>query len=209
MSGSNQTLSRPGALPVWPSASPLNPAGLLTYSHPAGAGYELYELPVSRLLGAKAVAPTSGTQQVAKLTYTSAVGAAGTGTITASVTSKDLGRTVTATTATIANSAAVADIATAVALALNTALTADDDLVLTVTSAAGVVLAAGSATADPTLAIVEVSRTVTAGAANNVVTAVVAAVAGTVPDFLGQLAIAGATVKAATSLRNNTWTAVN
>ena len=207
MSGSNQTLSRPGALAVWPAASPLNPAGLVTYAHPDGAGYRLYSLPVSRAMGAKVGVPTNGTQQVQKLTYTSVVGAVGTGTITVAVTSKNLGRTVAATTATIANNATATDVATAVALALNLVLTIADNLVLTATSAAGVVLAAGSATADPALSIVEVSRTVV-GAASNTTTANVAAVAGTAPDFLGQLAIDGSAVKVCTSTRLNVWTAV-
>lgn len=206
---SNQLLTRPGALPSLPATIPLDPNGLVVYYHPAGAGYAPYELPLSRSHGAKVGTPVNGTAQVAKLTYTSAVGAAGTGTVTAAVTSRALGRTVTATTTTLANNATTTDIATAVAAALNVALTNADDLVLTVTSAAGVVLATGSAAADPTLAIVEVGRTVSSGAASNTNTAVVAAVAGTVPDYLGQLAVNGSTVSAATNLRTNAWTAVN
>lgn len=200
---------RPGLYPLWPATTALPTDGVALVAVPAGLGYETYEVPLTRLAIAKAGVPTSGTQQVQKLTFTSAVGAAGTGTITVALTSAALGRTVTATTATLANNATVTDIATAVALALNNELTADDDTKITVTSSVGVVLVAGSAVADATLLLEETARTVTDGAANNTTTANVAAVLGTVADFLGQQSINGTTVYVATSTRNNTWTAVN
>ena len=208
MSGLNQLLSRPGSGITLPTDAIIDPLGLLLYAKPAGGGYEFYEVPASRLINAKSGTATSGTQQIAKLTYTAGTTATtGGGTITVALVSAALGRTVTATTAAIAHTAAVAAIATAISTALNLVLTSDDDLLITVDATAGTVNVKGGAIADSTLALTVVSTTTTGTASNN--SSPVAAVLGAVPDYLGQMSINNNTVQVATSLRNNTWTTVS
>lgn len=210
MSGYNQTVSRPGTLPTWPAASPLDPAGLLQYLHPAGAGHEVYQLPVSRLNGAKAGAVVDGVAQAEGVTFATSSSTAGSRTLTLASSLLSAPIVVTAVLADDVNTA------NAQALALRTLLiaaVADDavaaaNFVVATTANASVLVTAKKAAADDATFTVTQAGT---GLADTTVAAHAgtAGVAGTTPDFLGQLAIDGSTVKVATNLLLNTWTAVN
>ncbi len=208
MSGSNQSLTRPGALPTWPAASPLNPAGLVTYAHPAGDGHELYQLPVSRLGGAKSGAPTNGTQQVAGITLTTSSSTAGSWAITIASPRLSAPITATATLAGAVNTASAQGTAVRAAIAAAIAANAAAAALFASTGSAGTFsVTAVNAAADTAAFTITATKTgladTTQAAANT------AGVLGTVPDFLGQLAINGTTVYSATSLATNTWTALN
>lgn len=208
MSGSNQTLSRPGVLPLWPVASPLNPAGLLTYSHPAGAGYEHYELPVSRLLGAKSGAPSNGTAQIAGITLATSSSTVGSWlvTIASPLLAESISLTVPIAVAvtTSANQALAIRAAIAAAIAADPVATAN----LTSTGSASTfsvtAKAAAATSADFTITAVKTGVDGTTQSAANT-----PGVLGTPADFAGQLSVNGTTVYAATNQLLNTWTAVN
>lgn len=206
---SNQILSRPGALPTWPTGVPLSPDGLITYSHPNATGYTPYSMPVSAILGSKVGVPTAtGVAQVAGITLATAAATAGTWLVT--LKSPFFPAPVVVTVA-VANGASATTQATNTAAALNAAISLVPRALATVavSSSAGLLTATQKQAAanDSAFALTMVATGITG--TTQATTGTTAGVLGTPVDYLGQHSIGGTTVYVATSALLNTWTPVN
>lgn len=197
----------PGTMPVWPAEAPFNPDGLVVYQHPTPCGYEVYQIPIGRLYGAKQGAVTSGVRQTFTRTFTTPIEAAGAGVIRYRVTSMLLNMPMEFNM-TVSNNRTIAQLGQDLHWAISALIGSHGGgQKLTVGNVGEICTLTGSATQDPTLNIVEVSRTALGGASTGAAGTV--AVAGTLPDFLGQKAIDGTTVKACTNIHWQAWTALN
>lgn len=206
MSGANSLQSRPGTLPVLPAALALTGAIKFTASFPDGAGETLYDVPLSRLGGARAVAPTNGVAQVKTGTVVVSV-AATAGTFNVTVTSALFSAPEVVAVTLISADDTAAEVATKIRAALTANAVVSAAFTIGGASAAVVLTAKLAKANDTTLniawpAVQGITALVTAASTT-------AGVLGTVPEYLGQLAISGSTVKAATDLSLNTWTTIS
>jgi hypothetical protein len=179
------------------------------YAHPNATGYTPYSLPVSTFVGAKVGVPTAtGVAQVAGITLATNATAAGTWLVTLK---SPLFPAPIVVTVAVANSATPTTQASAVAVALNAAisLVPRAGATVAVNSSGGLVTATQkqAATNDTAFSITMVATGITG--TTQASTGTVAGVLGTPADFLGQHSIGGTTVYVATSALLNTWTAVN
>jgi hypothetical protein len=206
MSGYTSLPSRPGTLPVWPAATPLDPSGHVIYLKQSGEGYEAYEIPASRAFGAKSGSVTDGVQQTETLTITVGTGGAdANGTVAVVVTGALL-----ASPVTLSVSVAASDNATAVATKIKNAINGNAVIAaayLASNTSGAITLTALAAAANDTSLVFTVAsgNDITGGTSSNGTSGVY----GTKADYLGQMAISGTTVKVATNLTTNTWTPVN
>lgn len=206
MSGYSTLPSRPGSLPVWPASTPLDPSGHLVYFKPAGESFEAYDVPVSRVLGAKSGSATSGVKQTETLTISVGTGGVdANGNVAVVVTGALLTSPVTLSVAVAAS-----DNASAVATKIKNAINGNAAIAaayLASNIGGAITLTALEVAANDTSLVFTVAsgNDITGGTSSNGV----AGVLGTKADYLGQLAINGSTVQVATDLTTNTWTAVN
>lgn len=205
MPGANSIPNRPGTLPVLPASLLMNPTARVTVSISAPAGFEAYDVPLSRF-GARSVAPVNGVAQVETATVVVATAStAGTFgvTVASSLFKVSL---IVPVVLTGADSTALA-----VAAKIRTALSANTTIAANfVVSGAGAAVILTAIVARANDLVLKVSwlglQGITALPASTDTTA---GVSGTVPEYLGQMAVAAGVVKVAVDISLNTWVQVS